>query len=192
MRSAGALLAAVALLGAVAAGCGGNESDEADAEAPPTVQAGTSDETSTSATTGVVETDTATVDSSTGGEEGAAGPQPLPATAQPLAEGEYTTSIFAPAFSFVVDQPVATGGPELPNAVALDLGAGAESTFLTFFNDSMTLFDPESEHAEQRAPDVDAAEVTSPDSLVTWLTDHPRLDVSEPEDVTIGGVPATR
>jgi hypothetical protein len=180
---------AIALLAVLTAGCGGSGSGEEEPGAAPATQAGTTDDMSPSATTGLVETDAATGGSSTGGQPPAAGPEQLPATAQPLEPGEYATSIFAPAFSFVVDQPVATGGPELPNAVALDLGMRGESTLLTLINDSMMLFDPESEHAGG-TPDLEAAEVTSPDSLITWLAEHPRLEVSVPEEVTIGGVPA--
>ena len=56
----------------------------------------------------------------------------------------------------------------------------------------MTLLDPGIGAYDRPRTRADDAEVTSPDSLVTWLTDHPRLDVSEPEDVTIGGVSATQ
>jgi hypothetical protein len=112
-----------------------------------------------------------------------AGPGPVP-----LEQGEYATSLFSPGFSFTVDQPVIFDAPEVGNAVALNLGTG-DTTYLTFVSDSVTLFDPESEHTGA-VPDSDTVLITSPESLTTWLAEHPRLDVSEPAEVTIGGQPA--
>jgi hypothetical protein len=178
-------------LGGFVSGCGGSGSGGEEADPPAATQAGTSQDTSAAATTGAVETNTATVDTATAEEPADAGPQPIPAGgAQPLDPGEYVTSIFNPVFAFAVDQPVATAGPELPNAVALDLGTVDAPTALTFINDSMTLFDPQSDHTEG-PPVADPAKVTSPESLVTWLTEHSRLEAGEPTEVTIGGVPAT-
>ena len=97
--------------------------------------------------------------------------------------------IFAPEFTFTVDGSAFSQGVT-PNLIYIDLGDTAVTTPLSFYNDSTQLADPEIEFQDNE-PAIDNVEIDSPQTLVKWLKNHPRLNITKTAKTTIGDVPTT-
>jgi hypothetical protein len=97
-------------------------------------------------------------------------------TARPLSPGEHTTSIFRPPLSFSVGEGWRGAFPESHDAAGLEVTNPPES-FLVFLS-AARVYDPN--HLEEVDP--------QPKDMVGWLQEHPRLDVEEPSQVSVGGL----
>jgi hypothetical protein len=94
-----------------------------------------------------------------------------------------SSSNFEPKVSFTVTNPRYTiFGSETESFVARFSDPSGE---LAFANDRMQFLDPESEHAGGKFEPVEVGKDV--DSIVVWFQEHPRLRVSEPTLVTVGG-----
>jgi len=174
------------VVAAIAAGCGSQEAPPPAAAPPASPPA----ETTTAASPAPPPTEsTSPAETAPPTETSTDDPIAIPQSAG-LLDGAYSSGLYAPPFTFLVDQPAFTQGG-LPNLIPLDLGATAVTTPLTFFNDTASLADPESTQNGPGGPDVDDVGIDSAESLVKWLTTNPRLKSTKPVDIEIGGVPAT-
>jgi hypothetical protein len=103
----------------------------------------------------------------------------LPESAQDLRPGEYHTEVFKPSMSFSVGEGWALACPVAPDYVCLD--PPGEETVFTFLN-VQEVYKP------SKLIDMTGETTRAPDELVAWLQQHPYLQTSKPEPVTVGGV----
>jgi len=108
-----------------------------------------------------------------GGQEEAKA-RPLPLYEDPLPSGEYHSVKFKPSLSFEVGQPWAHTEKQLSDWI--ELGWEAETGALSFAN------------VEEVFKPGTLKVVDAPQDLVGWLQEHPYLNSSKPQPVTIGGV----
>jgi hypothetical protein len=109
-----------------------------------------------------------------GQEEAKARSLPLYPTEKALRPGEYHSVEFKPALSFKVGKGWSNTANQLSDYI--ELGQQGEIGFLTFANVK--------EVWKPGTTDV----VDAPKDLVGWLQQHPYLETSKPEPVTLGGV----
>jgi hypothetical protein len=104
----------------------------------------------------------------------------LPEQGGPMPAGRYATERFEPAFAFEVGEGWGLILPEMPEAVGLGT---APDEGLTFHRPRGVAFDPNKPRV------MEEVEVPSgADGWASWFAEHPHLDASEPEPVTVGGV----
>jgi hypothetical protein len=100
--------------------------------------------------------------------------RPLPLYEDSLPSGEYHSVKFKPSLSFEVGQPWANTENQLADWI--ELGWEAETGALSFAN------------VEEVFKPGTLKVVDAPQDLVGWLQEHPYLNSSKPQPVTIGGV----
>ena len=113
-----------------------------------------------------------------GGGGAQQGPQAhaLPKQGKPLAPGEYQTKVFEPGMSFSVGKGWMAALPETRDAVALFEQNGP--TLIGILN-VQKVYDPS--HPEEPLK-------PAPEDMLSWLQEHPRLEVEPPSRVSVGGV----
>jgi hypothetical protein len=100
--------------------------------------------------------------------------RPLPEDPQALRPGEYHTVKFEPSFSFRVGKGWLNTEPQLPDFI--EVGQPGEGGGIRFAN-VKEVYKPGTLKV-----------VKAPRDLVGWFQDHPLLQTSKPEPVTVGGV----
>jgi hypothetical protein len=109
-----------------------------------------------------------------GSEQEEAKARPLPQDPQALRPGEYHSTEFKPSFSFRVGKGWLITEPQLPDFIEVGLpGEGGWISIATV--------------EEVYKPGTQKV-VEAPDDMAGWFQDHPLLQTSEPEPVTVGGV----
>jgi hypothetical protein len=103
--------------------------------------------------------------------------RPLPKDQGPLRPGEYHSVKFKPALSFKVGKGWATDSPETSDT--LPLGWGDQGGGMSFAN-VKKVYKP----TETGTPKL----VEAPKDLAGWLLNHPYIETSKPEPITVGGV----
>lgn len=101
--------------------------------------------------------------------------------------GTYTTSEFQPPFTIDFgEQSFFVLSPEACDVVAFLDVDGLEGTYLNVVNDAAIRADPALEIQEPQAlpPDPAAGDI----DLATWLHQHPRLQTTEEQPVTVAGL----
>jgi hypothetical protein len=111
-----------------------------------------------------------------GNEQQQSKPRPLPEEGQSLRPGEYRSEEFKPSVSFRVGKGWSNDPPEASDALLL---TWEETVGLAFVN-AQWVFKP----TKTGTPRV----VEAPEDMVGWFQQHPYLQTSEPEPVTVGGV----
>ena len=106
--------------------------------------------------------------------------RPLPVFDQELRPGYYHSQEFEPPVSFKVGEGWRTEPPELSDNLLI---VRREVGGLGFAN-AHEVYEP----SKSDLPSV----VEAPDDMVGWFQDHPLLDTSEPESVTVGGIEGER
>ena len=104
-------------------------------------------------------------------------PRPLPAEdGQTLRPGEYSSGKkYKPSFSFEVGKGWSTLEMLPPDGFAI--GTHGETRWIGFTTFVEEVFKPGTQKV-----------VKAPEDLVEWFQDHPYLNTSEPEPVTVGGI----
>ena len=100
----------------------------------------------------------------------------IPKQGKPLTPGKYQTKVFEPGMSFSVGKGWMAALPETPDAVTLAEQNGP--TLIGILNVEK-VFDPS---------DPEGALKPAPEDMLSWLQEHPRLDVEPPSRVSVGGV----
>src|SRR5829696_9219120 len=100
--------------------------------------------------------------------------RPLPLYENALSPGEYHSVKFKPPLSFKVGKGWSNTAQQLSDYI--ELGQQGEIGFLTFAN-VKEVWKPGTMNV-----------VDAPKDLVEWLQQHPYLETSKPEPVTLGGV----
>ena len=109
-----------------------------------------------------------------GGQEEAEG-RPLPQDKGPLRPGEYHSVKFKPSLSFKVGKGWATDSPEASDFLPLGWKEGGMG-----FVNVQKVYKP----TETGTPKL----VEVPKDLAGWLQNHPYIETSKPEPITVGGV----
>jgi hypothetical protein len=115
--------------------------------------------------------------SACGGDEKKAKARPLPEDPKALRPGTYRSEEFKPSLSFHVGKGWSSS-PLLEASDVLQITRG-QTAFLTFLN-AQEVYKP----TRAGTPNV----VDAPKDMVGWLQQHPYLQTSNPEPVTVGGV----
>jgi hypothetical protein len=115
--------------------------------------------------------------SACGGEEKKAKARPLPEDPKALRPGTYRSEEFKPSLSFHVGKGWSSSPLEESSDV-LEIARG-QTTGLNFSN-GQEVYKPTKTGS--------AIVVDAPKDMVGWLQQHPYLQTSEPEPVTVGGV----
>jgi hypothetical protein len=100
--------------------------------------------------------------------------RPLPLYENALRPGQYHTVKFKPPLSFEVSEPWSSTTAQLSDWI--ELGYEGDTGFITFANVE-EVFKPGTTEV-----------VDAPKDLVGWLQEHPYLNTSKPQPVTLGGV----
>ncbi len=117
-----------------------------------------------------------------GGTEKEAKPRPLPEDEKALRPGEYRSEEFKPSLSFRVGEGWSTTAlPERSDALLIT--RGHEMGDLGFAKVQEV-----NKPTKTGSPYV----VEAPEDLVGWFQEHPYLQTSKPEPVTVGGVKGER
>ena len=103
-------------------------------------------------------------------------PRPLPEEQQELRPGVYGSEEFKPSLSFRVGEGWSNDPPEASDALLL---TREETVGLGFVN-AQWVFKP----TKTGTPNL----VEPPEDMVGWFQQHPYLQTSNPEPVTVGGV----
>ena len=111
-----------------------------------------------------------------GGEQEGPQAHAFPKQGKPLKPGEYRIKVFEPGMSFSVGKGWTAALPETRDAVALAEQNGP--TLIGILNVEK-VFDPTDPERPLKA---------APDDMLSWLQDHPRLEVEPPSRVSVGGV----
>lgn len=166
----GLLFAAVLTVGACG-GDGGQESGDG-GSVPETTQTTATPETTDRAQN--AQTTTATRTAKTLPDEFRA----------PVSPGKYVTDEFEPAFSFrVVDKGWKSFGGELPDSLGILQEEDRSARFLEFDN-PQEVYDP------QKLPKQ--AAIPEPEDWAAWYQNHPYLETTKPEPVSVGGISGVR
>jgi hypothetical protein len=112
-----------------------------------------------------------------GGSEEQVKGRPLPEDQEPLRPGQYHSVEFKPPLSFKVGKGWATDSPETSDT--LPLGRGDQGGGMSFAN-VKKVYKP----TETGTPKL----VEAPKDLAGWLLNHPYIETSKPEPITVGGV----
>jgi hypothetical protein len=115
--------------------------------------------------------------SACGGDEKKAKARPLPEDPKALCPGTYRSEEFKPSLSFRVGKGWSSS-PFLEASDVLQITRG-QTAGITFLN-AQEVYKP----TKTGGPNV----VDAPEDMVGWLQQHPYLQTSEPEPVTVGGV----
>ena len=115
--------------------------------------------------------------SACGGDEKKAKARPLPEDPKALRPGTYRSEEFKPSLSFHVGKGWSSTLPEEASDI-LGIARG-QTTGLGFFN-VQEVYEPPTTGS--------AIVVDAPKYMVGWLQQHPYLQTSKPESVTVGGV----
>ena len=115
--------------------------------------------------------------SACGGDEKKAKARPLPEDPKALRPGTYRSEEFKPSLSFHVGKGWSSTPPEEASDI-LGIARG-QTTGLGFFN-VQDVYKPTTTGS--------AIVVDAPKDMVGWLQQHPYLQTSKPEPVTVGGV----
>ena len=121
--------------------------------------------------------------SACGGEERQqeAKPRPLPEDPQAMRPDEYRSEEFEPSLSFRVGEGWTNPPLEVPDDLSLTWEATAgEATGGLSFANVQEVYKP----TKTGTPNV----VEAPKDMVGWFQQHPYLQTSKPEPVTVGGV----
>lgn len=102
--------------------------------------------------------------------------RPLPENNVTLRPGEYRSKEFKPSLSFRVGKGWKNVGPQLPDKLSISIGGGGGDPLLIFRN-LQEVFKPGTHTA-----------VKAPKDMVGWFQNHPYLQTTKPEPVTVGGV----
>ena len=113
-------------------------------------------------------------------QEEADKPRPLPENNATLRPGEYRTEEFEPSLSLQVGEGWIHVAPELPDKLAISPGREGGDPLLIFRN-LQQVYEPTK---SMGAPPV----VDAPKDIVGWFQNHPYLQTTKPEPVTVGGV----
>src|SRR5918995_2502810 len=111
-----------------------------------------------------------------GGNEQFSKPQPLPEQEQQLRTGVYGSEGFKPSLTFMVGEGWSTLPPEAIDTLFIVQG---ETRRIGFVN-AWEVYKP----TKTGALNV----VEAPEDMVGWFQQHPYLQTSKPEPVTVGGV----
>jgi hypothetical protein len=113
-----------------------------------------------------------------GSAQGQAKARPLPEEPQALRPGQYHSVKFEPSLSFRVGKGWLNTEPQLPDFIEVGqpVGQPGEEGWITFVNVK-----------EVNKPGT-LKVVEAPKDLVRWFQDHPLLQTSKPEPVTVGGI----
>jgi len=114
--------------------------------------------------------------SACGGRGEEAKVRPLPEDQQALRPGRYSSEEFKPSVSFSVDEGWTNAPPETSDTLGLPWGETAGLGFVNVHE----VYKP----TRTGTPNV----VEAPEDMVGWFRQHPYLQTSEPEPVTVGGV----
>jgi hypothetical protein len=109
-----------------------------------------------------------------GSEQEEAKTRPLPQDPQALRPGEYHSTEFKPSFSFRVGKGWLITEPQLPDFI--EVGQPGEGGGIRISN-VKEVYKPGTQKV-----------VEAPDDMVGWFQEHPLLQTSKPEPVTVGGV----
>jgi hypothetical protein len=112
-----------------------------------------------------------------GGEEGT---RPLPEEEQELRPGEYRSEEFKPSLSFRVGEGWNNAPPETPELLHIQWEDTGGIGFLRF----QEVYRP----TKTGTPKV----VGAPKDMLGWFRQHPYLETSTPEPVTVGGIEGER
>jgi hypothetical protein len=115
--------------------------------------------------------------SACGGDEKKAKARPLPEDPKTLRPGTYRSEEFKPSLSFRVGKGWSSS-PLLEASDVLQIARG-QTAVITFLN-VQEVYKP----TKTGGPNV----VDAPEDMVGWLQQHPYLQTSKPEPVTVGGV----
>jgi hypothetical protein len=111
-----------------------------------------------------------------GGKEEANKPRPLPEEEKDLRPGTYRSEEFKPSLSFRVGKGWSSSPLEASDGLQITRGQTAGITFLNV----QEVYKP----TTTGKPNV----VDAPKNIDGWLQQHPYLQTSKPEPVTVGGV----
>jgi hypothetical protein len=119
--------------------------------------------------------------SACGGGEKKAKARPLPEDPKTLRPGTYRSEEFKPSLSFHVGKGWSSSPLEASDVLRIARGEAAGLPFpsLTFLN-AQEVYKP----TKTGEPNV----VDAPEDMVGWFQQHPYLQTSKPEPVTVGGV----
>jgi len=107
-------------------------------------------------------------------------PKP-PGAGKTFPPGRYATKEFDPALSFSLGKGWGGSVPETQDLLIISRSESATKALgILGFTTVRQVFDA--------AQPAQAIKKTKPDDLATWLQQHPYLDTSEPESVSVGGV----
>jgi hypothetical protein len=114
-----------------------------------------------------------------GGQEEANKPRPLPEDEKALRPGQYRSEEFRPSLSFRVGKGWINAPPEASDVLAIrrahEMGGVGFADIREVYNYKLTKKGPQ-------------YVVEAPKDLVGWFQQHPYLQTSKPEPVTVGGV----
>ena len=111
-----------------------------------------------------------------GGQEQASKPRPLPENPKALRPGTYRSEEFKPSLSFHVGKGWSSSSLEASDDLEITRG---QTAGLGFFN-VQEVYKPTTTGS--------AIVVDAPKDMVGWLQQHPYLQTSKPEPLTVGGV----
>jgi hypothetical protein len=114
--------------------------------------------------------------SACGGGEKKAKARPLPEDPKALRPGTYRSEEFKPSLSFRVGKGWSSSPLEASDALQITLGQTAGLSFLNI----QEAYKP----TRTATPNL----VDAPKDMVAWTQQHPYLQTSKPEPVTVGGV----
>ena len=118
-----------------------------------------------------------------GGAKEQAKGRPLPKEPGTLSPGEYHSLKFKPALSFKVGKGWATESPETSDT--LPLGWGDQGGGMGFLNVEK-VYKPTKTGTPSLSSELKLVE--APKDLAGWLQNHPYIETSKPEPITVGGV----
>jgi hypothetical protein len=119
--------------------------------------------------------------SACGGEEQQAPePRPLPEEQQDLRPGVYRSEEFEPSLSFRVGEGWNNAPPETPELLHIQWQDTGGVGFLRF----QEVYEPTKAGGSKL--------VEAPDDMLAWFRQHPYLESTRPEPVTVGGVEGER
>src|SRR5215203_5734345 len=118
-----------------------------------------------------------------GGAKEQAKGRPLPKEPGTLSPGEYHSLKFKPALSFKVGKGWATESPETSDT--LPLGWGDQGGGMGFLNVEK-VYTPTKTGTPSLSSELKLVE--APKDLAGWLQNHPYIETSKPEPITVGGV----
>ena len=113
-----------------------------------------------------------------GGQEQASKPRPLPENPKALRPGTYRSEEFKPSLSFHVGKGWSSSSLEASDVLQITRGQTAGLSFVNA--EQVLVYKP----TRTGPPNL----VEAPEDMVGWLQQHPYLQTSNPEPVTVGGL----